>query len=224
MTRSPTRQLFSVLILSASVGAAGQTPTQTAPSEHSSMVTFHVSAHHAPAPMRVVRVMLDGKETALDTPVPVEGMWMRSISVTLLNVSAKTIVVCGVSVDFPETRRAKKGPVPSIMMRKGKFPQHALVKRDGTIQKPNDSETEFLVPPGSLVTFHAPEGADWDQEQAYKLVDPITKVNVDMSSIYFSDESKWAAGSYYVPLPPPDLWKEITPEEFVAWHKYNQPN
>jgi hypothetical protein len=187
------------------------------------MVTFHWNTHQPTAPMKVVRVMLGDKEIANDVPVPVEGMWMRNISVTLANVSAKTIVVCGVSVMFPETRSATSGSVPSIEMRKGKFPQHAYMKRDGTSQKPNDPETESPVPPGSLVTFHAPIGADWDQGEAYKLVDPITRVSINLGHIFFSDESAWMGGTYFVPVPPPDLWKKVTPEEFVAYTPATQP-
>jgi hypothetical protein len=173
--------------------------------------------------MKIVRIMLDDKEITLDTPVPVEGMWMRMISVTLLNASQKAIVVCGISIMFPETSGATNGPVPSIEMSRGKLPKHALMKRDGTVRTLEHFETEIQIPPGSLVTFRAPEGADIDQAEAYRLVNPISKVNIVLGTVFFSDESKWLAGKYYIAVPPPRLWEEASPADFFAAAPAPQP-
>jgi len=219
MIRGPICHFFSsfvFFVFIVCIGAAGQMPAQNAPAPPFSMVTFHVNAHHAPVPMKVVRVMLGDQEIPLDTPVPVEGMWMRTISVTLQNISSKTIFKCGISVMFPETFAAANGPVPSITMSMGKHPKHALMQRDGTVRTLNHPETEIQILPGSSVTFKAPEGADWDQAEAYKIVNSLSKVNIVMDLIYFSDESRWISGMYYIAVPPPALWQEISPEDFFA--------
>jgi hypothetical protein len=164
--------------------------------------------------MKVVRVTLGDKEIPLDTPVPLEGMWMRTISVTLQNVSSKTIVECAIAVDFPETFRATNGPVPSIPMRMGRRSAHGFMRSNGAIQTPHEQGTEVRIPPGASVTFKTPEGADWDQAEAYKLVDPITKVSIDLGLIFFNDESKWAAGQYFLAVPPPEVWRNVSADEF----------
>jgi len=95
------------------------------------MVTFHVNPSQSFVPIKVVRVMLGDKEIPLDTPVPVEGMWMRKFQVTIQNVSSKAIVLCDIAVMFPETF-AIASPVPSFRVGMGTPSKHSLMRKDGT--------------------------------------------------------------------------------------------
>ncbi len=173
--------------------------------------------------MKVVRVMLGDKEISPDTPVPVEGMWMRTIRVAVQNVSSKTVVECNLAIDFPETLQATSGFLHSIPMRMGRRLDHGYMRRDGTVQRPYDLGREKQILPGASAIFKVPDGADWDQAEAYKLVNPITKVRIDFREIYFSDESMWAIGSYYLAAPPPALWKEVSRDEFNSNAATTQP-
>jgi len=113
------------------LGAPAQMSGQSVPSDGSSMVTFHVNPSQSFVPIKVVRVMLGDKEIPLDTPVPVEGMWMRKFQVTIQNVSSKAIVLCDIAVMFPETF-AIASPVPSFRVGMGTPSKHSLMRKDGT--------------------------------------------------------------------------------------------
>src|ERR1035438_9744789 len=138
---------------------------QSVPSDRSSMVTFHVNPHQSFVPVKVVRVMLGDKEIPLDTPIPVEGMWMRNFHVTIQNVSSKAIVLCDIAVMFPETF-AIASPVPSFRVTLGTPTKHSLMRKDGTYLVPHRPQPEAQLLPGALATLNAPAGADQVQDEA----------------------------------------------------------
>ena len=67
------------------------------------------------------------------------------------------------------------------------------------------------------MTFRIEHGADIGQSQTYKLAGGhISKVMITLDPVYFSDDSKWLSGRYFIAVPPPIVWQEVTPAEFVA--------
>jgi hypothetical protein len=66
------------------------------PDNGPSEVTFHLRYLTRTDPVKITHVLLGGKEIPLDTPIKVEGMWMRNIRVVVQNVTSKPIVRIGV--------------------------------------------------------------------------------------------------------------------------------
>jgi hypothetical protein len=177
--------------------------------------TFHLNGGKDHPPVKIVHLMLGQTEIPLDTPVPVDGMWMRKLSVVIQNVSPKTIVRAGINLTFPDVIAANKGPTYALIMVIGKFQRHQLMQRDGSIkQLCYPQPPEARVAPGALFTLEPSSDADMVQQETYKLASHITRVTMNFGDIVFDDESKWSTGFYYLAVPAPTVWQSITPEQF----------
>ena len=190
-------------------------------------VTFHLNGGKDHPPVKILHVMLDQTEIPLDTPVHVEGMWMRKLSFVIQNVSNKAIVRAGITLTFPDAMAAANGgPTYPLLMGIGNWQRHALMRRDGSaIQLHSPQLPEARIAPDASFTLRAsPDSyADEVQQQTYGLASHITGVIIHFDEIYFDDESKWMTGIYYLAVPPPTLWQSITPEEFFAGTSPVQP-
>jgi hypothetical protein len=180
-------------------------------------VTFHLQKQlgGSPPPLKVSQVLLDGQPIALDTPVAVNGVWMRKISVVLQNNSPKNIVQASIDLVLTDTGTGQVGsPVMVIPSDVGVYPENAYLRRDGTkLQMPAGSQGPPInIPPGGNVQFSMSEATDLTQSRAYAIA-PIANIELDIRTVYFDDGSKWVAGSYWAPQPPPQVWKAVTPEE-----------
>ena len=208
---------FSLSCLSRLV--SGQSPTNGSVSTDSSEVTFHVRYLTRTDPIKINHLFLGDKEVSLDTPVHVEGMWMRNLKIVVENITTKPIARIGVTLNFPETGDGSASkPIQSIPLAQGRFPKHAFLQRDGTDRARPDlpQPPEISVQPGSSVTLATNETADVTQTSADKIAGRITKVDIEIPPIHFSDESKWMAGSFYRAVPPPEVWQKAPVAEFLA--------
>jgi hypothetical protein len=169
--------------------------------------------------------MLGDKEVPLDTPVPVSGMWFRKVGIVVQNVSPKTVVHGLVTLTFPETGDGTPTkPVLSSALSLGRYPSNHYMQKDGTLRDSSreDREPIINVMPGKSMTFGAQDGVDHTygdvvQPEAFKLAGhPITKINITLGRFYFGDGSLWLIDKFYIPAPPPVVWKEITPAEFFG--------
>jgi hypothetical protein len=161
-------------------------------------------------------LLLDGQPVALDTPVPVNGMWMRNIKVVLQNNSPKNVVLAGVTLLFTDTGRGEAAsPYSARIMRAGVFPENAFLHPDGTNQQiPASSQGPPInIPPGGKIELATNEGMDSMQSAVYAIA-PIANIELIEDTVFFDDGSKWSSGSYAVPAPLPQVWKTVTPEEF----------
>jgi hypothetical protein len=207
-----SRALLAVVLLLAVEPGRGQTGEQG-----DSQVTFRLMAPSQVGPVKLEHVFLDGKEIPLNTPVPVQGMWLRSFRMVLVNTSPKTIVRYDTDLIFPEVNAVSKGPVPALVMSRGNFPRHAFLRRDGTYKEVDTSNFPGIeVAPNAEFVVAAHEDADAVQSRAYAIAGEITTVYLSMNTFYFADESKWLAGRYYLPVPQPVVWQEVSPAEFDA--------
>jgi hypothetical protein len=209
--------LFGFLCLN----VTAQTPTQSVPDDGPTQVTFHLAFMVRNAPVKITHVMLGDKEVPLDTPVPVSGMWVRNLSVVVQNISPKVIVQGGIILTYPETGDGSSSkPTLSTILSLGRYPPHAFIQRDGTDKaitgRPLPPEIKVL--PGSSMTFKIENYPDLDQIKAQEIIGhPLTKLNIQFpASYYFEDGSIWRGSSYYVPVPPPVVWREITDTEFFG--------
>jgi hypothetical protein len=105
--------------------------------------------------------MVGTTEVPLDTPVVLQGTWMRDIRIVVQNVTPKSIVRCGITLLFPEINSAGSNPVPSVRMGGGSLPEHALMRRDGTVQKLNNPQPpEMEIAPGATMELKSFDTAD----------------------------------------------------------------
>lgn len=198
---------------------AAQAPDKSVSDEAPTDVTFHIWKQ-SNAPIKIVHIMVGNKEIAPDTPVTVEGEWIGRIGIVVENISPKTIVECSITLVFPETAVGMNNNSSlAVPMNLGRYPKHAFIQRDGTDRsltgRPQPPENN--IPPGALMTFMVGQATDTGQAQAYKLAGGhISKITIELDPVYFSDESKWMSGSYYIAVPPPIVWQQITPAEFAA--------
>lgn len=221
---TPLRLLLSSLLTVTCLGfpcitATAQSSTETMPDNGPSEVTFHLRYLTRTDPVKITHVLLGDKEIPLDTPIKVEGMWMRNIRVVVQNVTSKPIVRIGVLIEFPETGDGSATkPIQSLPLALGRFPTHAFLQRDGTDKALTDrpQPPEINVSPGSSITLASDDYADSTQIAAYKAAGHISKVDLSLPPIHFSDESKWMAGSYYLAVPPPVVWQQVPATDYLG--------
>jgi hypothetical protein len=206
-------------ILPCNIARAQDTPSNDA----GSSVIFTVydyNQHSSEWPIKVTKLMLGDKEIPLDVPVQVEGHWLRALKLIAQNVSSKSIVRAVVLYEFPETGKGNPdSPRYATSSGFGKYPDYALYRPDGTkIERPANEPAAALVLPGGTMTFPATtEVGDEDhQAEANRRADgQITRVTIVFNSIYFSDNSKWMAETYFVPSSSIGHWDKAIPEQFI---------
>ena len=205
--------------------AAAQAPDRSVAAEAPTEVTFHLDYVGSNDPVKVTHVMLGDKEVPLDTPVPVSGMWFRKVGIVVQNVSPKPVVHGLVTLVYPETGDGTtSNAILSNPLSLGRYPSNHYMQRDGTKRDSSreDKGPVINVMPGESMTFGAHDGVehtygDVDQPEAFRLAGhPITKINIILGRFYFGDGSVWLTDKFYIPAPPPVVWKEITPTEFFG--------
>jgi hypothetical protein len=222
------RTLFILSVLVSATNTEAQTPTPL-PAGPLPSVTFHMLYLSPAAPVKVARLMLGDKEIPFDTPIPVQGQWLRDVSVVLQNTSSKTIVSGGVILTYPQTGNGTPDkPTISTPLIRGRRPDHAYLKKDGSLmtrsqEGPPTSPLTFAPGNTMNLTVGSPLG-ELNEGTIYQVTDQISQVNIQVTEFYFSDDSEWNAGSYYLPEPAPVRYRKITPEEFAAPGKTSAAN
>jgi hypothetical protein len=181
-------------------------------------VAFHLQrlATRPPININIVGLLLDGQPIAFDTPVRVSGMWMRNVTLVLQNSSPKDLIKVTVTLVFTDTGTGQTGsPYTVLATSAGVFPKNAFLQRDGTNrQVPASAQGPPIdIAPGSNLELAMDPGADSTQSAAYARA-PISNVELDIGTVFFSDGSKWVSGQYYVPAPLPQVWKQVSAQEF----------
>jgi hypothetical protein len=180
-------------------------------------VTFHLQKQGgSPWPLKLIQLSLDGHPVALDSPTPVSGMWMRSITLVLQNNSPKNVVLAGVTLTFTDTGTGQSAsPYMSLPIVAGGYPENAFLQADGTNRAipAGRQGTPIHIPPGGMIELSTNAGTDQVQSAAYEKA-PISTIELDEGTVYFDDGSKWSSGGYWVHAPLPQVWKMVTPEEF----------
>jgi hypothetical protein len=179
-------------------------------------VAFHLQRLATRPPINIVGLLLDGRQIALDTPVSVSGMWMRNVTLVLQNNSPKDLTKVTVALVFIDTGTGQTGSPYSVLTTSaGVFPKNAFLQRDGTNrQVPASAQGPPIdIAPGSNLELAMDPGADSTQSAAYARA-PVSNVELDIGTAFFSDGSKWVSGQYYVPAPLPQVWKQVSAKEF----------
>lgn len=99
MVRLPSRWLvFAAFFLTVPLAAFAQAQ----PSTSSITFTLPDAGRSGDWPVAVQRVAIGGRPIRLDNPVRVQNGWVLTATITLRNVSPKTIVSGGMGFVFPE--------------------------------------------------------------------------------------------------------------------------
>src|ERR1035437_5520941 len=127
--RFPGRWLLAWAAVLLVVPACAQRPTAPAAD-----ITFALrdADRIATWPIAVRAVAIDGRPIRLDSPVHVQGPWLRTVTITLRNVSPKTIVRGGIGLVFPESGDASSAhPYEACCSRQGQVPKIVYLSHDG---------------------------------------------------------------------------------------------
>jgi hypothetical protein len=214
MDRLPSRWLaLAVFLLTMPAAAFGQAEPS------SSAITFSLpdAGRSASWPVAVEGVAIGGRSIRLDSPVRVQNGWVPTATITLRNVSPKTIVSGGVILVFPEPGdgtqahpRAACWPV-----QQGQVPKLVWLGHDGVYHLPPgwDRQKPLELAPGAAMRFTFTScGQDTDATLASGR---IHQAMLTFETFYFADGSRWSAGQYALPpLPGTRQWRMVTKEEF----------
>jgi hypothetical protein len=186
-----------------------------------SQITFHLSAPRSSDPVKVTHVFLGDKEIPLDTPVMAAGMWLRNLRIVVQNISPKPVVEGGVSISFPETGDGSASrPISGLQVHLGRYPKTAFIQKDGSDKAIVGmlQPSEVNIPARAEMTFSPmlPDNADLVLSEARSKFSNISKVNLRLDTFYFGDGSKWVSSIFMLAVPPPVVWKIITPAEFFG--------
>jgi hypothetical protein len=181
-------------------------------------ITFSLgdSSRSATWPVAVREVAIDGKPIRLDRPVHVQGAWLRTVTITLRNISPKAIVRGGIGLVFPESGDGSSAnPFGACWSEQGRVPKIVWLAPDGYHLPPGyDVQKEFSLAPGADLRLTFTTCGDATQAKfAGKL---IHKASLTLETIYFTDYSRWSAQQYALPpLPGTRQWRMVTPSEFL---------
>ena len=195
------------------VASAFAQPVSAPPSD----ITFTLQdpSRMPTAPVAIRGITIDGKPLHLDRPVRVQGAWLRTVVVTLTNISPKTIVSGGIGLVFPESGDGSSAnPYGAVWDTQGRVPKIVWLGRDGYHLPPGwEAQKPWRFAPGQTVRLTFVKYGD--SVQARLADKPIHHANFTWETFYFADGSRWSAGMYALPpIPGTRQWRMVTPEEF----------
>jgi hypothetical protein len=206
------------LILQAPLPRAQMSTQTEAPTE----VTFNWDTPPpSNAPIKLVKILVGDKEVQLGTPISVKGMWLRDVKIVLQNTSLKMIVSGGVILTYPETSDGTpQRPLITTPIIYGMRPDHAYLNKDGSMRQrslENTAQPPLDIAPGATWTLTpGPDLGDHNQGTVIQAAGHVSQINIQITEYYFTDESLWRAGMYFVPEPAPERYRQVTPAEFNA--------
>ncbi len=198
---------------------------QTQPPTSSITFTLPDTGRSAEWPVAVQGVAIGGRTIRLDRPVRVQNGWVRTATITLRNVSPKTIVSGGMLFVFPEpgdgTEAHPRAACWSVQQ--GQVPMLVWLGHDGVYHLPPGWEHQKplqLAPGAAIRLTFASCGQDTDTALASGR---LHQAVLTFETFYFADGSRWSAGQYALPPPPGTRsWRMVSRDEFVRSAK-NKP-
>ncbi|HUB19017.1 MAG TPA: hypothetical protein VL990_10305 [Acidobacteriaceae bacterium] len=196
----------------------GPWPAQPAHGQAPAAITFTLrnNSRSSEWPVAVRRMTIAGRTVPFDRPVRLEGNWMQTAVITLVNVSPKTIVRTGMDITFPESGDGSSDhPYLGWQAAKGRVPKIVYLGRDGYHLPPRwDRDAPLqLVPGGVLQVSFAGRN---DSIQKWLGGRGAVQAMLTFETVFFADGSRWSAGEYALaPVPPSRSWTMVSKEEFV---------
>ena len=221
MDSLPSRWLaLAAFFLTVPVAAFAQAQPST------SAITFTLpdADRSADWPVAVRMVAISGRPIRLDRPVRMQNGWVRTATITLRNVSPKTIVSGGMGFVFPEpgdgTQAHPRAACWSVQQ--GQVPKFVWLGHDGYHLPPGwERQKPLQLVPGTAIrlTF-ASCGEDTDTAVASGR---LRQAVLTFETFYFADGSRWSAEEYALPpLAGTRSWRMVDRDEFLRSAK-NKP-
>ncbi|MGB9030177.1 MAG: hypothetical protein WCC27_08660, partial [Acidobacteriaceae bacterium] len=126
------------LVLTAALLALFPALAQLKPAPASAITfTLDNAAYSRNWPVSVVSITINSRPVRLDQPVRVQGNWIKTVVVTLRNVSPKPIVRAGMLISFPESGNGTQGnPYLASWSTQGREPKIIWYAVDGSYHPP----------------------------------------------------------------------------------------
>jgi hypothetical protein len=175
-------------------------------------------------PVSVREVSIGGRPIRLGSPVQVLNGWQRTATITLRNISPKTIVSGGMLFVFPEAGdgTAAHPRAACWSVQQGQVPKLVWLGHDGVYHLPPgwEGQKPLQLAPGAAIrlTF-ASCGQDTDAALASQR---LHQAVLTFETFYFADGSRWSAEEYALPpLPGTRSWRIVSRDEFLRSAKRN---
>lgn len=143
-------------------------------------------------PVEIIDVKVKGKAIKLNEKINEDADdWLDDMSLTVKNISDKTITYIQLDLDFPETKST--GTLMRFILRYGKNPRALFT-------------TNPLEPllPNQTATFHLSDQTLAGLKKFMETRQPLNrlkKVDLMLEQVFFEDGTWWFAGSLFRPDP-----------------------
>jgi hypothetical protein len=217
--------VWRAFVLAAALPALSPAFAQQKPAPESTITfTLDSAAFSKNWPVNVVSITISGRPIQLDQPVRVQGNWIKTVVVTLRNVSPKPITRGGMLLSFRESGDGtSQNPYQASWSTQGREPKIIWYAADGSYHPPPFAPTPLPpihIPPGGLLRLSFAKDGDAVQAKLAARNVPITKALLSFQTFYFADDSRWSGWQYS--LPPrkfPGHWTFLTKEQFFLGSK-----
>lgn len=171
-----------------------------------------------------VTLSVDGKPVRFGQSISVSPHWIGTAVVSLHNISPRTIVQAGTGMVFRECGNGTaENPYEAVWSSLGLVPKVVYTDRNGLYHPPpsfGPQPAPLRVPSGGSVRLSFSKYGDAVQAKLAKNCAGVTQANLTVTTLYFADDSRWSAGSYYLaPGAVPAVWTQVTKEEFFRGAK-----
>lgn len=193
---------------------AAQDATASAPGEHIVPRIVRVGPDDPSFPIGRLTILYDGKPVKYGTYFDAPDDWLRHVSVSFQNRSAKTLIAGFLQIDF---RQLGGDPLAFYFVQFGLTPEHQLYTRSGQPTSRQPGETPFSLAPGATGTISLERyypGIRAAIETRGTLAQ-LTYCHVEYGAFYFDDDLRWMRGAFtradptkpgeYIPTPPEDF-------------------
>jgi len=189
-----------------------------------SLKTVYISRTLPNAPVTIIRVLYQGKQVEPGMPFEAGDNWLRGVSVVLKNVSPSDVVLINIFGDVPETGAGTTGsPRVPVANGVGRKPEVAMYSPLTGQRKSEDASEPINLEPGKELTIPLLSKEyyeDFDSlVTAKQPLSSITKCEISVATVYFSDGTKWAHGYWEPDASTPGRYKPISSDDWQGKHK-----
>lgn len=218
--------MFLTGIVLASTHSATRTPGLTGKAVGQTQERLLKKSTFPNEPMKIVKIIVKQKAIEANKKFSEEDDWLKSLTITLKNVSDKPIVFIEVSLNFPAVEEHPDGPEPGYV-------------RDLTYgrQRPPDApvlsdQSKPVMPNENVDISLTVEDQEAIEAALIRLGFPLHTKSVKMSlrTVIFNDDTMWRAGRILIrDTGEPGSWNVVRPAQGSSSkndprHEYNSLN